>query len=295
MRETRIGVVGTRGGWSSEVLVESARQKTGFGFLIEMDRVRLDCYSKKAYCHGVDLTELDALIIKKTGSSYSPHLLDRLEMLRALNQNGLRMYSAPFNIMQVLNRLSCTIGLVNNDIPIPATVITENVDEAVNALETFGQGVLKPIYTSKARGMEVVDADNRESFDKLRSFKENFKLIYLQKKVHLPEDLDLGVVFLGGEHIGTYARKKTNGAWNTTTVSGGEYRAYDPAREIIDLAARAQRIFGLDLTTVDVALTEEGPVVFEVSAFGGFKGIQATSGLNVSDRYVDYVMDRIRT
>ena len=294
MEPKRIGIVGTRGGWSSEALAESSRKKTGFSLLIEMDKVRLDCFSKKAFYDGVDLTELDALVIKKTGSSYSHHLLDRLEMLKALNENGLKMYSAPLNIMRVLNRLSCTIGLVNNDIPMPETVITEDVDEAMDALNRFRHGVLKPIYTSKARGMELIAADDAESRNRLEKFKKNFKLIYLQKQVHLPQDLDLGVVFMGGEYIGTYARKKTNGSWNTTTLSGGKYELYEPEKEIIELAEKAQNVFGLDLTTVDVALTDRGPVVFEVSAFGGFKGIQTTSGMNVSDRYIDYVLERIR-
>lgn len=293
MEQKRIGIVGTRGGWSSEALAESAGKKTGFSLLIEMDRVRLDCSSKRAFCDGVDLTGLDALIIKKTGSSYSPHLLDRLEILRALNESGLKMYSAPLNIMRVLNRLSCTISLMNNNIPMPETVITEDVDEAMDALNRFRHAVLKPIYTSKARGMELVDADDTQSRNRIRDFKENFKLIYLQKQVHLPRDLDLGVVFMGGEYLGTYARKKTNGSWNTTTVSGGKYELYEPEKEIIELAGKARNVFGLDLTTVDVALTDQGPVVFEVSAFGGFKGIQTTSDMNVSDRYIDYVLERI--
>ena len=177
MEQKRIGIVGTRGGWSSEALAESARKKTGYGLLIEMNKVRLDCFSKKAFYDGVDLTELDALVIKKTGSSYSPHLLDRLEMLKALNENGLKMYSATLNIMRVLNRLSCTIGLVNNNIPMPETVITEDLDEAMDALNRFRHGVLKPIYTSKARGMELVDADDTDSRNRIRDFKENFKLI----------------------------------------------------------------------------------------------------------------------
>ncbi|MFO7752391.1 MAG: GAK system ATP-grasp enzyme [Desulfobacteraceae bacterium] len=293
MKQKRIGVVGTRDGWSSEALVESAENRTGYGLLIEMDKVRLDCFSKKAFYEGVDLTELDALVIKKTGAGYSPHLLDRLEMLRALNENGLKMFSAPLKIIQVLNRLSCTVSLLNHGIPMPETVITEDVDEAVNALKHLKRCVLKPIYTSKARGMELVNSDDPEAFKKIRDFRDRFKLIYLQKRVHLPEDLDLGVVFMGGEYLGTYARKITNGSWNTTTESGGRYEPYEPEKEIIELAGKARDVFGLDLTTVDVALTEQGPVVFEVSAFGGFKGIQTVTGMNVSDRYIDYVLERL--
>ena len=51
----------------------------------------------------------------------------------------------------------------------------------------------------------------------------------------------------------------------------------------------------MDFTTVDVAETAEGPIVFEVSAFGGFRGAQEGIGLNVAELYVDHVIGKIST
>ncbi|NEU34282.1 ATP-grasp family protein, partial [bacterium LRH843] len=92
-------------------------------------------------------------------------------------------------------------------------------------------------------------------------------LFYLQKFVNLGGQ-DLGMVFLGGEYLCTYARVGDANAWNTTIHSGGKYQAYDASPELIELGRRAQACFDLSFTTVDIALTDEGPVVFEVSAFG---------------------------
>ena len=39
------------------------------------------------------------------------------------------------------------------------TVITEEGDVALAAVERFGQAVLKPLFSTKARGMEVVEWD----------------------------------------------------------------------------------------------------------------------------------------
>ncbi len=49
----------------------------------------------------------------------------------------------------------------------------------------------------------------------------------------------------------------------------------------------------MDYTTVDMAETEEGPVVFEVSAFGGFRGAKEGLGLDVAGRYVDYALRQL--
>jgi ribosomal protein S6--L-glutamate ligase len=42
-----------------------------------------------------------------------------------------------------------------------------------------------------------------------------------------------------------------------------------------------------------VAITAQGPCVCEVSAFGGFRGIQETSGLDAARLYARYALERI--
>ena len=88
-------------------------------------------------------------------------------------------------------------------------------------------------------------------------------VMYVQQKADLSGE-DLGMVFLNGEYICTYARVSQSGAWNTTIHSGGKYAPFDPSPELIELGRRAQAPFGLTFTTVDIALTPEGPIVFEV-------------------------------
>ncbi|ADU62192.1 MAG: GAK system ATP-grasp enzyme [Pseudodesulfovibrio sp.] len=287
----KIGVIGTEGGWSSETLADTVARRTGERILIGMDQVRLDLPSGDAFYNGHNLKDFDALIIKKIGARYSPDLLDRLEVLRYLAERGLKIFSSPYSILRVLDRLSCTITMQLANIPMPPTTITESVDQALTALEMYGEAVFKPLYTSKARGMFILEngPDARAAIEQYRT--EN-PIMYIQKTIELG-DLDLGIAFLGGEYLTTYARCKTNGAWNTTTESGGKYRPYEPSPEIIELAHKAQAQFDLDFTCVDVAITDDGPYVFEVSAFGGFRGIQETSGIDAAQRYVEYVMERI--
>jgi ribosomal protein S6--L-glutamate ligase len=85
------------------------------------------------------------------------------------------------------------------------------------------------------------------------------------------------------------------GAWNTTIHSGGRYEAYVPAPEVIEIARRAQQPFGLDFTSVDIAETEHGPVVFEVSAFGGFRGLLEGLGIDAAGMYADYAIRALAT
>jgi len=113
-------------------------------------------------------------------------------------------------------------------------------------------------------------------------------MMYIQRKVALP-GRDLGMVFLAGEYLGSYARVSQTGAWNTTINSGGRYEGHTPPDEYVELARRAQDLFGMDFTTVDLAETEDGPIIFEVSAFGGFRGALEGLGIIAAELYAAHV------
>lgn len=284
----KIGVIGIKGAWSSEQLAKAVTEKTGRETKIfEMQDLRLDLPSGRALVEGEDLSTYDAVIIKKIGRQYSPDLLDRLEMLRLLEGRGVKFFSSPFSILRVLDRLTCTISLQLGDIPMPTTTITEDVDHALAAVEEYGEAVFKPLYSTKARGMFVLKPgpDARRIIE---DYHREYNTMYIQKTIDL-NGSDLGIVFLGGEYLTTYARCKTTDSWNTTTVNGGKYAPVDPPQEIIELAKKAQAIFNLDFTCVDVAITREGPFIFEVSAFGGFRGLLDARGIDAAANYVDYV------
>lgn len=288
---TRIGVIGLPGGWSSEKLADAIHEKTGFRLLIDMQRVVLDLAAGSARFEDTEFSTLDGLVVKKIGAEYSPNLLDRLEILRFLNERGMKIFSTPLSIMRVLDRLSCTITLKAADMPMPPTTITEDPDEALETVIKYDEAVFKPLYSTKAKGMLVI-RNEPGARDHIERFQKEHPIFYIQKKIDL-NGKDMGIAFLGGEYLTTYARVKSDGAWNTTTRSGGKYEPYEPPEETIGLAKRAQDLFNLDFTCVDVAETGKGPIIFEVSAFGGFRGILTASGIDAADLYAGYVLERI--
>ncbi|SMC82584.1 SSU ribosomal protein S6P modification protein [Desulfocicer vacuolatum DSM 3385] len=287
----KIGVIGISGGWSSEQLADAVEKKTGFRLIVDFENLLLDLDTGTVWSGGVDLSSLDALMVKKIGAQYSPALLDRLDILRFLQGKGVPVFSPPDRIMGVLNRLSCTITLRNGKIPMPPTIITENVDLGLKAVETYKEAVFKPMFSSKARGMEVI-SPGLGAREKIENFAKKHGMMYIQKKIDFGRQ-DLGIVFLGGRYLTTYARCARGDSWNTTIRSGGEYKPFDPSLELIALAQKAQSLFGLDFTCVDVAQTPDGPVVFEVSAFGGFRGIHMARGMNAADLYVTYIQEQL--
>lgn len=291
----RIGVVGVPGKWSSERLADAVAERTGFRLLIDMSEIAVDLDQRRAVLKGIELRELDALIIKKVDRSYGWSNLDRLEMLRFLQGMGVRVFSRPERLMRLIDRLSCTVTLRTAGIPMPETVVTERVDMAAEAVMAFEGAVLKPLYSTKARGMRLIEPTSLERvMEQVRAFQdEGNPVMYVQRRIQLP-DRDLGVAFVGGEYVGTYARVRGKGAWDTTTQAGGHYAQHHATPEIIEIARQAQSLFDLDFCAVDIAETRHGAFVFEVSAFGGFRGLADGAGIDAASRIVDHVIKELR-
>ncbi len=292
----RIGVIGIPGKWSTEILADEIQQRTGFRLVIDMAQVSLDLASGQLLFKGNDLCKLDGLIIKKISETYSPHTLDRLELLRIAEAAGVSLFSPASEIIRLIDRLACTVTLRNGSIPMPATTITESVAQALETIQHFGSAIFKPLYSTKARGMMLLDSSMPQSelMEQLEQFHSEHPVLYIQQRLELP-GRDLGMVFLGGEYLGSYARVANQTAWNSTIHSGGHYEPHQPDKTVIELATRAQSLFNLDFTTVDVVETEQGPMVFEVSAFGGFRGAREGIGINAAARYADYVMQQLQS
>ena len=290
----RVGVIGIEGAWSTEVLADALEQRTGFRGVIDLADAVTDLDAGTVRASGIDLHELDGVVVKKLDKAYSPDMFPRLDILRYLESRGVRVFSRPACIAGMLNRLGCTATLRTHDVPMPPTEITEDLGHAAAAVRRFGKAVLKPLYSTKARGMTLVSADQDDLEVQLADYKAaGNPCLYLQKVLPLP-DRDYGVVFLGDEYLGAYARVRGQGAWSTVSAQGGHYACYEAPPRVIELARRAGMPFGLDYTSVDVAEVDGEYVVFEVSAFGGFRGLRDGCGLDVAPRYADHVVRELR-
>ncbi len=290
----RIGVIGIPGKWSTESLADEITAHTGFRLVIDMGEVSADLEQGRLDYQGIDLCQLDGLVVKKIDQRYSPSTLDRLELLRIAESSGVRIFSPTIEIIRLIDRLACTVTLRNGGIPMPETVITEKITTALDTIEQMGAVVLKPLYSTKARGMIQLQREMEPVAlrQMLEQFHREHRVLYIQQQITLPGE-DLGLIFLGGEYLGSYSRVVASGSWNSTTRDGGRYHQATPSPEVIELARKAQSLFRLDFTTVDLVESSQGPLVFEVSAFGGFRGALEGAGINAAAHYARHIIKQL--
>jgi ribosomal protein S6--L-glutamate ligase len=295
----KIGVIGQPGAWSTERLADAARRQGVDAEIVDLAACSLRLPDPRLFHRGRPLEGLAGAIVKKVGDTAGGWAVrERIALLRHLEASGVPVLSEPARLDVAIDRLSMTVELARAKLPVPETLVTEAVDEAELGVETFGAAVLKPLYTSKGRGMRKIGpkasvdggGDARAALAEHRAAGDG--PYYLQRFVEHP-GRDLGVAVLEGRVLGAYWRRAGAGQWMTTVLSGGKYEPASPPDEALEIARRAAVHFGLLFTGVDIMETPEGGfIVLEVSAFGGFRGLLDACGVDAAPLVAEAALRR---
>lgn len=289
----QIAIIGRKNAWSTEILSDALAEKSASGEIIDIADISYDLENNKILHPELDLNHFDAFVIKKIGHENNANLLDQLALLELLEQQGAVFISPPSALRPVMSRLSCTSRLHQYGLPMPPTFVGSNVTDALSWIRNYGPAILKPLYSTKAEGMVVLNEDENARYEIEALFSTGEKVIYLQQKLNLSGS-DYGLVFLGGSYVGAYSRVSDGSDWHTTTKDGRRYEVFDPDPELISIGQKANDAFNLDFLTVDIAISEEqGPVIFEVSAFGAYKGMKEGSNIDLANLVADYALSKV--
>ena len=290
--DLRLGVAGVPGSWSTEQLGTALRSLGAATAVFDLRDCVFDLTAGAVTLDGWDLRELDGLVVKKLGTQGEGTASSRLRVLQQLEYQGVRVFSPVAAIAQVLDRYRMTQRLAQAGLPLPRTIVAEHIDAAAECVLEWGQAVVKPIVTSKGRGMVLLAREGTVRLQLRRWAREWGGPFYLQEYVPGP-GRDIGVALLGGRVLGAYYRVARPGAWLTTTAAEGRYEPCECTPDIERLAIAAAGVFPLDYTVVDLVESSTGYLIYEVSAFGGFAGLWQTRGIDAARLYAEYVVQAL--
>jgi len=175
-------------------------------FVVDAQACSLRLPDRRLYHRGQPLAELDGVVVKKLGDTADGWAVqERLNLLRHLDASGVPVLSPPDRLEAAMNRYRMTVELARAGLAMAETVVTEDLEEAEAAVERLGAAVLKPLFTSKGRGMRRLEStpELRNVLERHRS--EGLGPFYLQRFIKHP-GRDLGVAVLDGRYLGAYWR-----------------------------------------------------------------------------------------
>ena len=289
----RIGIV-TRNeeSYSSSQLREALRKrKLGHVCLTFPKLVAHVGYKPAARVAGLDLKELNALIIRPIGRGSLEELVFRMDVLYTLQRAGLYIVNPPEAIEHCVDKYDILAILEENDIPVPRTATTENLSEALEAFKELGNDVvIKPLFGSRGIGAtRVNDVDVASTV--FRSILFYHGVVYIQEFVEHGLS-DIRAFTVGDRVVASMRRVARN--WKTNYSQGAKPSRIMIDKTLEDLAIKSAKSIDCKIAGVDILEGQSGPIVVEVNSQPGWRGLQSVTKVKIADEIIDFVLSEIR-
>jgi RimK family alpha-L-glutamate ligase len=214
-----------------------------------------------------------------------------MDMLYKLERKGFYMVNPPTAIEHCVDKYDILALLEDVGVPVPRTLATESVNEAIKAFyELGGDIVVKPIFGSRGQGAtRVNDIDIADTIFKAITFHHG--VIYMQEFVpHGHSDIR---AFVLGDQVIASMRRVAQG-WKTNYSQGAKPAPTEISEEFKELAVKAAKAVGCKVAGVDILEGPQGPRIVDVNSQPGWKGLQVVAKVNIADEIVKFVLAEIK-
>ncbi|MDD5616576.1 MAG: tetrahydromethanopterin:alpha-L-glutamate ligase [Candidatus Methanoperedens sp.] len=287
----KIGIVVTDpDDWTGVALCNSVTRSGMHPVVFGFSGATSDIRSGKIYAGKLELSVLDAIIVRDLGPAEQNGAALRFDILCQLKDSGVAVINPPEAIARAANKYVSSCLFQKNDIPTPQTVVTGDIDAALEALSSFGRAVVKPVFGYKGIGVECMKSNPRGEA-KLRMLLEKNGMIYIQEFIRNP-GRDIRVFVVDGEVKGSIYRIAPAGSWINNLSQGGRAEICALTREQEKIALKAVEIIGTVYAGVDI-IEGERDYVLEINGTPSGKGIFEACGVDVTEGIVEYVFNMV--
>lgn len=274
-------------------LLRAIRELGATPVYIPISYVSVEICSDKPFRLRNRVLEVDGVIVRSIGFTIDlDQFIFRISLLKHMEEEGIVVMNPVLPFLTSRNKYLSLVLLRRAGLPVPRTVVTEDLAYAYNVARELGEIVVKPLQGSRGYGaMRISDADL--AYNIMRTLLSFHKPIYVQKFVKKP-GRDIRVFVVGEEVVAAIYRIAPEGSWKTNIAQGGKAVPCDLTPELRELAIRAVKALGLWYGGVDIAETDEGPVIFEVNGAPDWRGLEAATGVSPAKAIVQYLIEKLR-
>ncbi len=150
-----IAVLGNEGSWYCAEIARAAQLRNIKCTRIDFPRLTAAVNTTSLpmlSSSNVDLSKVDAVIVRTMPPGSLEQVVFRMDALAQLAYAGLMVINSPQSIEYAVDKYRTIAMLHAANIPVPATIVCEDYESAMNAFEALGSDVvIKPIFGAEGR------------------------------------------------------------------------------------------------------------------------------------------------
>lgn len=284
----RICILGSRQSWNVEALRKALNRRG-----IPADHFPITCFmagiSHKPYVRIEEqaLEEYDAIIVRSIPTGSLEQVIFRVDILHRLENIGVKIINSATTLERTVDKYYTSTLLEDEGIPTPRTLVTERLDQAMEAFQKLGDVTVKPLFGSEGRGMVRI-CDEDTAYRVFKALESGHYVYYLQE--YIPHaNWDIRAFVIGDDVVAAMVRRADD--WKTNVAREARTEPLELTDELKQLSLRASHTLGADYAGVDILKAEkDGYYVIEVNGIPGWEGLQKTTKLDIADRIIEYIV-----
>ncbi|MBA3497845.1 MAG: RimK family alpha-L-glutamate ligase [Gemmatimonadales bacterium] len=286
----RLVILAAREGWHTRELARALEARGHTGTIVPYEGLVAAIGRRSGLrSRAADLDRADAVLARIIPSGSLEQIIYRVDALHRLEDRGVRVMNSPRAIERTVDKFWTSALLEQCGLPTPDTIVCETPEEAFTAFREFGDAIVKPLFGSMGLGMVRV-SDEEMAFRVFKAIEQIRGVYYLQRTID-HDGRDIRAFVVGGRVLAAIERHSSG--WRTNLSRGGTARAVQLSEAWAGMAVRAAAAVGAEYAGVDLLPARDGSVyVLEVNGIPGWRGLQATTGVDVAGAVVDQLVHR---
>ncbi|MDC6366407.1 MULTISPECIES: RimK family alpha-L-glutamate ligase [Flavobacteriaceae] len=274
---------------STRRIVEEAQNAGHYVELIDHTKcsVKLGDGKPQIYLGEDNVTnEFDA-IIPRIGTKVTRH---GAAIVKQFEMNNVFSTARSLGITRARNKVRTLQIMARKGIPIPETVFSINPDNIEEQIKLLGGPPVIIKLQEGTHGQGVILAESKKSAKSIiDTFYKMDTSILLQRYIEEAHGADIRIIVVGNKVIASMKRTSEVDEFRSNVHRGADTEAINPTAKEQDIALNATKYLGLGVAGVDLMRSKKGPVLLEVNASPGLKGIEAATGINVAKHIIQFV------
>lgn len=226
-------------------------------------------------------------VIPRIGASityYGAAVLRQFEMMGAYPLNE------SVAITRARDKLRSLQLLARAGLGLPKTSFADSTRDTAALIELVGGAPLVVKLLSGTQGKGVVLADDHNAAVSLiQAFRELDAAFIVQEFIAEAGGADIRCFVIGEQVVAAMLRQARAGEFRANLHQGGVAMGVDLSEAERATAVRAASEMGLNVAGVDIVRSRRGPLVLEVNASPGLRGIEAASGSDIAGQIIAFI------
>jgi ribosomal protein S6--L-glutamate ligase len=182
--------------------------------------------------------------------------------------------------------------LSSHKVGIPRTLLARDPRDLEGKLDLLGKMPVVLKLAEGTHGVGVMLAESRETVQSIvLSFWDFGKSIFAQKFVEESKGRDIRAFVVGNEVVAAMRRTARMDEFRSNIHRGGVGEPIELEEPYVRAALRATRLLGLRVAGVDLLESDAGPLVMEVNASPGLRGIEQATGRDVAGAIIRHAVN----